>query len=113
MAFLTISSTSALLSHDSANSPSVCLLVSHGVPDPDVGRDRAAEVAGQQDRAQHRGARNQVHHQARQQHGALPSSATSGCGGLAIASGWNFRASASCAGVNSVLPATAVHDETA
>src|SRR5713101_7079714 len=29
MAFLTISSTSALLSHDSANSPSVCLVVSH------------------------------------------------------------------------------------
>src|ERR1700694_2263458 len=30
MAFWTISSTSALLLHDSANSPSVCLLVSHG-----------------------------------------------------------------------------------
>src|SRR5713101_5159233 len=29
MAFLTISSTSGLLSHDSANSPSVCLVVSH------------------------------------------------------------------------------------
>src|SRR5712692_7255834 len=29
MAFLTISSTSALLLHDSATSPSVCLLVSH------------------------------------------------------------------------------------